>query len=150
MNLIGSSKEPLGGLSAKVGVLVSVAGDSRLILEVLRSAAAWYDVTGLADYSRGVVNLEQFMDALSDEDVRDLVGSAREEALMERSRRNLVVDRERSSFLPWTGEHQDLPQRGLLSRVMRPSLQSRLAVQASLEATPPPTLVLGGWILVGR
>ena len=49
------------------------------------------------------------------EDVRSLIESAREEALMERRRRNLVVDREPSSFVSWTVERLDLPGRGLLT-----------------------------------
>ena len=49
-----------------------------------------------------------------EEDVRSLVGSAREEALMERRLRNLVVDRETSFFITWTGERLDLLARGLL------------------------------------
>ena len=51
-----------------------------------------YDVTSLADCPRRVINLEQLMDAPSDEDVRTPVGSAPGEALMERRRRNLVVN----------------------------------------------------------
>ena len=76
------------------------------------------DVTGQSDYQRSVVNLEQIMDAPSDEDVRKLVESAREEALMERRRLNLVVDREPSFFISWTGEQLNVLARGLLSRVM--------------------------------
>ena len=69
---------------------------------------------GQSDYPRSVVNLEQIMDAVSDEDVRTLFESARHEALMERRRRNLVVDREPSFYVFWTGERLDLPARGLL------------------------------------
>ena len=58
-----------------------VGGESRLILEELGSAAALYDVSALADYPRNVVNLEQFADAPSDEDVRTLEESGRGEAL---------------------------------------------------------------------
>ena len=38
------------------------------------------------------------MDVPSEEDVRTLIESARDEALMERRRRNLVVNREPSLF----------------------------------------------------
>ena len=54
------------------------------------SAAGLYDVTGQ-----------------SNEDVRTLVGSPRGEALMERRRQNLVVNREPSFFPPWIGEQLD-------------------------------------------
>ena len=56
------------------------------------------------------------MDAPSNDDVRTLVESARDEALMERRRQNLLVDRETSLFVSWTCERLDLPARGLLSR----------------------------------
>ena len=95
---------------------MSIGGDSRLILEDLCSLAAMYDVAGLDAYPRSVVNLEPIVDAPSDEDVRGLVGSGREEAVMERRRRNLVVNRGPSFsslglIINWTC----LP-RGLLSR----------------------------------
>ena len=70
------------------------------------------------------------MDALSDEDVRTLAESARDEALMERRRRNL------SFFNSWTGERLDLLAHGLLSRVMGISSRSRTAhtpAEVSLE-----------------
>ena len=51
--------------------------------------AALHDVTGLADYPRSAVNQEQFINTRSDQDVRALLESAREGALMERRRRNL-------------------------------------------------------------
>ena len=60
-----------------------------------------FNVTGQSDYPRSVVNLEQIMDAPSNEDVRTLVESAREEALMERRCWNLAVDREPFIFLDW-------------------------------------------------
>ena len=53
-----------------------------------------YEVMGQSDYPRNVVNLELVVDAPSDEDVRTLVESARDEALMERRRHSLVVNRE--------------------------------------------------------
>ena len=84
-----------------------------------------YDVTGDSDYPRNVVNLEQIMDAPSDEDVRTLVESARDEALMERPRRNLVVNCEPSFFFPglvnnWTCPRW-VPQFGVvpLSHLLR-------------------------------
>ena len=76
------------------------------------------------------------MDALSDEDVRTLAESARDEALMERRRRNLVVDREPSFLNSWTGERLDLLAHGLLSRVLGISSRSRTAhppAEVSLE-----------------
>ena len=72
-----------------------IGGDSSLILEELGNVAGLSDVTGQPDYLRNVVNQEQMMDAQSDEDVQTLVESARDDALMERGRQNLVVDRER-------------------------------------------------------
>ena len=69
-----------------------------------RVAPHGYAARRHGDYPRGVVNLEQFMDALGDEDVRALVEAALEEALVEQRRRDLAVDREPSSFLKWTGE----------------------------------------------
>ena len=51
------------------------------------------------------------MDVPSKEDVPSLIESAREVALVERCPRNLVVDREPSSFKSWTGERLDLPSR---------------------------------------
>ena len=106
---------------------VSSGGDSRFCLEDLGDVAGLFDVTGQSDCPRSVVNLEHVMDAPSDDDVRALVESARDDALMERGRRNLVVDRELSSFISWTGERLDLPARGLLSRVMRITSRSRTA-----------------------
>ena len=76
---------------------------SKFILKDMGNAAGLSDVTGQSEHPRSVVHLEQIMDAPSDEDVRSLVESARDEALMERRRRNLVVDREPSfcHFLDW-------------------------------------------------
>ena len=102
-----------GGFSAHSGVLGNVAG--------------MFDVTGQSDYPRGVVHLEQIMDAPSNEDVRFLIVSAREVALVKRRCRNIVVDREPSSFDSWTGERFDLPARGLLSRVKGIPSRSRIA-----------------------
>ena len=48
-------------------------------LEDLGIVAGLFDVTGQSDYPRSVVNLEQIMDARSDEDVRNLVESARDD-----------------------------------------------------------------------
>ena len=83
-------------------------------------------------------------------DVRSLVESARGEALVERRRRNLVVDREPSFLNSWTGERLDLLARGLLSRVMgitsrsrtafppvEVSLQRETALPVSSQSTPP-------------
>ena len=64
------------------------------------------------------------------------IESAREEALVERRRRNFVVGCKPFSFNSWTGERLDLPARGLLSRVMGISSRSRTALphaEASLE-----------------
>ena len=62
------------------------------------SAAGSYDVTDVADDPRSVVDLEQIMDAPSGEDILTPVESARGEPLVERRRRNLVVNREPSFF----------------------------------------------------
>ena len=85
---------------------VSIGGDSRFILENLGNVAGLFDVTGQSDYPRSVVYLEQIMDAPSDDAIRRVAESARDEALMDRRRRNLVVDREPSFFLSWTGERR--------------------------------------------
>ena len=106
---------------------VSIGGDSAFILEDLGNVAGLLDVMGQCDYPRSVVFLEQIMNAPSNEDVRSLVESARDEALMERCRWNLVVDREPSFFISWTGEQLDLVARGLLSRVMGVTSRSRTA-----------------------
>ena len=90
-----------------------------MILEELGNVAGLSDVTGQPDYLRNVANQEQIMVAPSDEDVQTLVESAREDALMERRRRNLVVDREPSSFISRTGERLVIPARRLLSRGCR-------------------------------
>ena len=63
-----------------------IGGDSSLILEELGNVAGLSDLTGQPDYLRNVENQEQMM-----------------EALMERRRHNLVVDREPSSFISRTG-----------------------------------------------
>ena len=107
---------------------VSSGGGSKFLLEDLGNVAGLFDVTGQSDYPRSVVNLDQIMDALSNEDVRTLVESERDEALMERRRRNLMVG--------WTGERLDLLARGLLSRVMGITSRSRTPsppVEVSLE-----------------
>ena len=83
-----------------------------LFLEDLGNVAGLCDATGQSDYPRSLVNLEQITDAPSDEDVRTLVESARDQALMERRRRNLVFDRELSCFILAAGERLDLPARG--------------------------------------
>ena len=83
-------------------------------------------------------------------DVRTLVESARGEALMERRHPNLVVNREPSLFLSWTGEQPDMPTRGLLSRVMgvatrscpaftpaEASLRREIALLATAQSTRP-------------
>ena len=88
---------------------------------------------------RNVVNLEQITDAPSKDEVPSLIESAREEALMERRRQNLVVNREPSFYTCWTGERLDVPTRGLLSRVMGVASRSRTAFpppEVSLERNP--------------
>ena len=57
----------------------------------------------VSDYPRSV------FDAPSDEDVRTLVESARDQTLMERRRQNLVLDRELSFFTSWTRERLAFP-----------------------------------------
>ena len=48
-------------------------------------------------------------------------------ALIESRRQNFVVNREPSFSVSWTGEKLDMPNRGLLSRVMCVATRSRLA-----------------------
>ena len=63
---------------------MSTGGDWRFILEDLGTVAGLFDVTGHSDYPRSVVN---FGTDRGCEDVRTLVESARDEALMERRRK---------------------------------------------------------------
>ena len=77
---------------------MSIGNDSRFILKDVGRVAGLFDVTGRSDYPRSVAYLEQTTNAPSGEDARTLVGSACDEALMERRLRNLVVDRELSFF----------------------------------------------------
>ena len=65
------------------------------------------DVTKQSDYPRNVVNLEQIMEAPSNDDIRTLVESARDEALVERRHQNIVVHRD-TSFLSFLGLVNDL------------------------------------------
>ena len=93
--------------------------------------AGLYDVTVQSDCPRNVVKLEQIMDAPSGDDIWTLVESARGESLMEPRRLNLVVNREPSFFIFWTGERLDVPARGLLSRVMSVASRSHTALPTS-------------------
>ena len=67
------------------------------LLEDFGNLSGLFDVTGQADYPR---SKEQITDAPSKEAVRSLIVSVRVEALVERRRQNLVVDRVPSSFFP--------------------------------------------------
>ena len=107
-----------------------------MTFEELDRTAVLYDVTSLGDCTRCVVNMEQFMGALGDEDVRALVESAREGALVERRRRDLAVDREPALFLAWTCA------RGLISRVLRSANRSRLVVPAAEASLKRETAML--------
>ena len=69
--------------------LVSIGGDPRFSGN-LDSVAGLYDVAEQSGYPRNVVNLEQSMDAPSDQDVRTLVESSRGESQSEHGRRDLV------------------------------------------------------------
>ena len=74
------------------------------------------------------------MDAPSDDDVRTLVESARDEDVIERRRWNLVVNRHASFSISWTGQELDVLSRGL--RVMGLAYRSRAAfppAEVSLE-----------------
>ena len=102
---------------------VGIGGDSRLIVEDLGSIAVFHDVAGQSVHRRNVVDLEQFVDAPSHDDIWMLVESARDESLMERCF-NLVVNREPSLYISRNGERLDVFARGLLSRVMGVASQS--------------------------
>ena len=118
---------------------VSIGGGSSLILEDFGQCCVC-DVTGLADCPRRVINLEQLMDAPSDEDVRTLVGSSRGEALMERRRRNLVVNRELLvSFLRVVKNWTCLPVH--CSRGPRVSQHGVALFSHPLRPKPPPARV---------
>ena len=104
-----------------------VSTGSRSIWEDLGNVAWFFDVTGQSDYPRNVIKLEQITAAPCFDDIRTLVESARKEPVMERHRHDLVVDRDPSSFVAWTGERLDMLARGLLSRVMGIRSRSRTA-----------------------
>ena len=87
---------------------MSIGDNSRLILKGLGKVAGLYDVTGQSDHPRNVVNLEQIMDGPSDDDIRTLVESARDEALIEHRRPNSVVNLELSISISWLRERLDV------------------------------------------
>ena len=58
------------------------------------------------------------MDASSDDNIRTLVESARDEALSDHRRRDLVADCEPSGSISSPDERFDVPALGLLSRVV--------------------------------
>ena len=69
-----------------------------------------------------------------------LIESARELALVERRRRNLVFDREPSSFNSWTGStclHVDCFHGSWVSHHEEASLEREAALPASSQSTPP-------------
>ena len=76
------------------------------------------------------------MVAPSVDDIRTLVESARDEALLERPCRNIVVSHETSFSVSWPGQRLDVLALGLLSCVMGVAFRSRIALPlsaASLE-----------------
>ena len=95
------------------------------------------------------------MGAPSDDDHRTLVESVRSEALMERRRRNLVVGRESSFLISFSGERLEVLAYGLLSRAMGGGSQSRTAfppatVSLGLEAAMPVSSESAPWFFVGH
>ena len=64
------------------GLLGGHCGDSRFIVEDLGNVAGLCDVTVQSDCPRNVVKVEQIVDAPSDDDIRTVVESARDEALI--------------------------------------------------------------------
>ena len=87
------------------------------------------------------------MDVSSDDDIRTLVESARDEALIERRRRNLVVNRETSFSIYWTGTWRACAWT-VASRGRPPfspaevSLQHEAAQPVSSRSAPPSARVL--------
>ena len=75
------------------------------------NAAGWYDVIGQFNRPRIVVHLCQI------KVIRTLVESVCVETLLDRRRRNVVVSRDPSFSVSWTGERLDVTVRVLLSRV---------------------------------
>ena len=108
---------------------------SNLNLKYLGDFAGLYGVIGQCGFPRNVVDLGQVLDAPSDVDVRTPIESARDEALMERRRWNLLVGRESSFFISWAVERLDLLARGLLSRVIGITSRNR-------SGFPPWVLIL--------
>ena len=111
-----------------------------MVLDELGSAAFRYNDTGQSDYPRNVVNLNQTMDAPSDDDMRTFVGSACEEALLERRRRHLMTSRKLSFSLSWIKKRLDVTAHELLSRVMGVASRSRGALplpEVALRETDP-------------
>ena len=105
-----------------------------------------YDVTGQSGYPRNVVNLEEIMDVPSDNDIRTLVESARDDCLIEHRRQHLLVNCE-------------VPALGLLSRargVASPPaevlLEHDAALPVSSQSAPPSARVLNVdvflWVIV--
>ena len=104
---------------------MGIGDNSRLICEDLGSVAGLYEVAGQSGYSLNVFNLEQIMDAPSDDDIRTLVESSRDETLIERRRQSLVVNYELSFSISWLGEVLALE---LLSRVLGVASRSLAAL----------------------
>ena len=93
--------------------MVSIGDKSRMNLKDLGCVVGFYDVDGQSGYPRNVVTLEQIMDAPSDDDIRTVVESARDEALSEDRRRDLVADCELWGFISSLDERLDVPAHAL-------------------------------------
>ena len=142
---------------------VSIGAKSRMILRDWSTVAGLYDVTGRLSVRETVVNLQQIMDAPSDDDFRTVVESARDDDLIERRRWNPVVHCESSVTVSRLGERRDVPVLGLLSvmgfafrsRTAFPpagvSLEHDAALSVSSQAAPPSARVLNvdgfSWVI---
>ena len=102
-----------------------------MVLDELSRVAVGFNDTGQSDYPRNAVNLKQTMDAPSDDDMRTLVGSACDGALLERRRRNLMTSRELSFTISCIGERLAVTAHELLSRIMDVASPSRSALPLS-------------------
>ena len=89
---------PVGSGSSGEGL----CEQTRLVADELGSVG--FDDTGQSGYLRNVVNLKQTMDAPSGYHMRTFGGSACDEALLERRRRNWMTSRGPSLSISWIGE----------------------------------------------
>ena len=133
---------------------VGIGDNSRLICEDLGSVAGLYEVAGQSGYSLNVFNLEQIMDAPSDDDIRTLVESSRDETLNDVAR---VLWSIMNLRFPFRGLANDLTclrlncchvswvsRLGVLLLSLLPKFRSSMMLLLSLssQSAPPSSRVL--------